>query len=61
MVFSKMIELDEVQMLRHQYYRDSRARVGSDVLPRYRHNLMHQCNRLNKDMISSSKRDLFYV
>lgn len=56
-----MIELDEVQTLRQQYYRDSRARVGSDVLPRYRHNLMHQCNRLNKDMISSSKRDLFYV
>ena len=61
MIFSKMIELDEVQTLRHQYYRDSRARVGSDVLPRYRHNLMYQCNRLNKNMISSSKRDLFYV
>ena len=41
MVFSKMIELDEVQMLRHQYYRDSRARVGSDVLPRYWNDLMH--------------------
>ena len=61
MIFSKMIELDEVQTLRHQYYRDSRARVGSDVLPRYGHNLMQQCNRLSKDMISSSKRDLFYV
>ena len=28
-----MIELDEVQTLRQQYYRDSRARVGSDALP----------------------------